>query len=61
MGIFDKARELAEKAEELAAEHADQVEDGIDKAAGLIADKVGHADQVDKAADAIKERIPGEK
>ena len=61
MGIFDKAKELAEQAEKLAAEHADQVEGGIDKAAGLIADKVGHADQVEKVADALKERLPDEK
>lgn len=58
MGIFDKAKELADKAQELAAEHADQVESGVDKAADLVADKLGHADQVDKVAEAIKERIP---
>jgi hypothetical protein len=58
MGIFDKAKELADKAEELASEHADQIEGGVDKAAGLIEGKVGHADQIDKVADAIKEHIP---
>ena len=58
MGIFDKAKELADKAEELAAEHADQVESGVDKAAGLIAGKVGHADEVEKVAEAIKEHVP---
>ena len=49
MGLFDKARKLAE-------EHADQVGDAIDKVADVVDDKTGgkYADKIDKGAEAAK-------
>lgn len=38
MGMFDKFKE---KAEDLAEEHGDKIEDAIDKAAGIADDKTG--------------------
>jgi hypothetical protein len=51
MGFLDKAKDLAAKAEELAGEHADQVKQGIDKAADLADKATGgkYSDQIDKA------------
>ncbi len=49
MGLFDKAKELAD-------EHADKVEDAIDKVADVVDEKTGgkFADQIDKGAEAAK-------
>ena len=49
MGLFDKAKKLAE-------EHADQVEQAIDKVADVVDDKTGgkYADKIDKGAEAAK-------
>lgn len=49
MGLFDKAKDLA-------AEHADKIEDAIDKAAEVVDDKTGgkHAERIDKGAQTVK-------
>jgi hypothetical protein len=49
MGLFDRAKKLAE-------EHADKVEQAIDKVADVVDDKTGgkYADQIDKGAEAAK-------
>ncbi len=49
MGLFDKAKELA-------GQHADKVEDAIDKAADLVDEKTGgkYGDKIDKGAEAAK-------
>jgi hypothetical protein len=52
--------ELAAKAENLAKEHSQQVDDAIDKAAGLLGGKFGHAAQVEQGAEKLKGLIPGE-
>jgi hypothetical protein len=49
MGLFDKAKQLADQ-------HADKVEDAIDKAADAVDEKTGgkYAEHIDKGADAAK-------
>ena len=49
MGLFDKAKELAE-------EHADKVEQAIDKVADVVDEKTGgkYAEQIEKGVDAAK-------
>ena len=49
MGLFDRAKELADK-------HADKVEGAIDKVADVVDEKTGgkYGDQVDKGAEAAK-------
>jgi hypothetical protein len=46
--------DLKGKAEALLGEHADQVEDGIDKLADVAGKKFGHAGQIDQAAEKLK-------
>lgn len=56
MGIFDQAREFADK-------HADKIKQGIDKAGDAIDQRTGgqHAGHVDRAQDFLKDKIgPGE-
>jgi antitoxin protein of toxin-antitoxin system len=55
MGLFDKARKLAE-------EHADKVEQAIDKVADVVDDKTGgkYADKIDKGAEAAKNALAGD-
>ncbi len=52
MSMFDKAKDLL-------GEHADQVDDGIDKLGDLIDEKTGgeHAGQVDAAQEKLKEQL----
>lgn len=59
MGLFDKLKGKTSDLKDAAADHADQIEDGIDKAAGLIDDKTGgkHTDQIDKAAAKAKDVV----
>lgn len=47
---------LGDKAKDLLEEHADKVDDGIDKVADLVDEKTGgkFADAVDKVQDAAK-------
>lgn len=41
MGLFDEAKELAAKAQELGAEHQDQVKQGVDKAEAFADERTG--------------------
>lgn len=45
--------DLKDKAQDFVGEHADSIKDGLDKAGDFVADKIGHADTVDKVEDAI--------
>ena len=47
MGILDKLKGLVRG-------HKKEVEEGIDKAADVAKDKIGHDKEVDQAADAAK-------
>lgn len=50
MGILDKVKGLVSGREK-------QVEQGVDKTADVVKDKVGHDEKVDKAADTIKDKL----
>lgn len=54
MGIFDKAQDLAEQ-------HPDQVDQGIEKAGDAVDERTGgkYAEQVDKGQDAARARLGG--
>jgi hypothetical protein len=52
---FDQLKNQAEK---LAGEHSDQVDQGVDKAADLAKDKLGHENEVDQAAAKLKDLLP---
>lgn len=60
MGIGD----IVNKAKDLAADHPDQVDQGIDKAGDAFDARTGgtHVSEVDKAQEAVKDRLgqPGE-
>lgn len=53
MSFLDKAKDLAGKAEELAKDHPDQLDAGIDKAGDLVGKVTGGRfdDQLDSLAD----------
>lgn len=55
MGIGD----FVDKAKDLAAEHKDKVEEGIDKAADMVDEKTGgkYSDQVDTGAEKAKDLL----
>jgi len=52
--------DITDKAKGLLEEHADKVDEGIDKAAELADDKTGgkYSDQIDTAADKLKDVLP---
>ena len=52
MGLFDKAKDLAQ-------DHADKLDGVIDKAAEVVDEKTGgkHSDKIDKAADAARKAL----
>ncbi len=52
MSMFDKAKDLL-------GEHADKVDEGIDKVGDLVDDKTGgeHAEHVDTAQEKLKEEL----
>lgn len=54
--------DIADKAKDLISGNADKVDEGIDKAADLVDEKTGgkYTEQVDAAAEKLKEVIPGE-
>lgn len=57
--LFDKAKDVAQKAGDFAKEHTDQISTGIDKA-GDLADKATggrFADQVDAVRDKAQEAV----
>ena len=57
MGIGD----FVDKAKDLAGQHPDQVDQGIDMVGDAADQRTGgqHAEQVDKAQDAVRERLGG--
>lgn len=59
MGLMDEAKELAEKAKDLAAGHEDQAKAALDKAGDLIDEKTGdkYKDQVDKGQEFVGEKL----
>jgi hypothetical protein len=59
MGLLDKLKGLAGKAEDLVEEHDDKILDGIDKAADLADDKTKgkHTDKIDKGADKARDAV----
>jgi hypothetical protein len=50
---------LKDKAEQLADEHSEQIEQGLDKAGDAAAAKFGHEEQIDEGVDKLKGLIPG--
>lgn len=60
MGFMDSVKGLVAKGQELASEHSDQVQDVIDKAAGIADEKTGrkYSEHIDKAAEAAKKAVP---
>jgi hypothetical protein len=50
---------LREKAEELAEQHADQIDKGLDQAARMAGKKYGHGQQFEQAADKLEEMVTG--
>lgn len=69
MGLFDKAKDLADehgdKIEDLAAEHGDKVADAVDQATDLADEKTGgrfgeHLDKVDEAAEGLIDKLDGD-
>jgi MT0933-like antitoxin protein len=46
--------ELKQQAEKLAHDHSGEIEQGVEKAADVVKDKVGHEDQVDEAVKKIE-------
>ena len=59
MGLMDNFDNVADKAKDLASEHSDKVNEGVDKAAEFIGDKTGgkFGDQIDMGADKLKEQL----
>lgn len=57
MGIGD----FVDKAKDLAGQHPDQVDQGIDKVGDAVDQRTGgqHAEQVDRAQDAARDRLAG--
>lgn len=52
---------FADKAKEMAGEHPEQVDQGIEKAGDAVDDRTGgeHAEQVDRAQDAARDQLGG--
>lgn len=63
MGLLDDAKvklgAAVEKAKVVAEEHADQIDDGIDKLAGFVDQRTGgrHTPKIDKAADQARKLV----
>jgi hypothetical protein len=51
--------EIKNKALDLAEQHHEQVDKGVDAAADFVAGKFGHEEQVDSVAEKIKDILPG--
>lgn len=51
--------EIKNKALDLAEEHHDKVDQGIDAAANFASQKFGHDEQIDSVAEKIKDMLPG--
>jgi hypothetical protein len=59
MGIFDDAKELAEKAKDLADGHQDQAKAALEKAGDLVDEKTGdkYKDKVDQAQQFVEDKL----
>ncbi|MGH3714804.1 MAG: antitoxin [Micromonosporaceae bacterium] len=57
MGLMDNLGEYADKAKDLAGDHPDKVNEGLDKAADMIGEKTGDqiGDQIDMGAEKAKD------
>lgn len=65
MGMFDKLKDVAEKAKGVAGQHADKIDPLVDKAGDTFDEKTGgkYSGHVDSAQDAAKKKLreqPGE-
>lgn len=58
MSFFDN---IMDKAEDLAAEHGDKIEQGIDKLADVVDEKTDgeHSDKIDTGAEKAKDFVEG--
>lgn len=58
MGFLDN---LKDKAEDLAEEHGDKIEGGIDKVADIVDDKTGgkYSDKIESGAEKAKDVVEG--
>lgn len=58
MGLGD----IVNKAKDLASDHPEQVDQGIDKLGDAVDQRTGgtHASQVDQAQEAVRERLDGQ-
>ncbi|KAA3640588.1 MAG: antitoxin [Armatimonadetes bacterium] len=61
MGFMDSVKGMVSKGKDLAGDHADKVQDGIDKAADVADDKTGgkYSDQIDSGAEKAKDFVEG--
>ena len=61
MGFLDDAKKLAEQAQDLAAEHTDEVKQGLDKLEGFADDATGgkFSDQITSAGDQAAKFVDG--
>ena len=59
MGLFDKLKKGKGQVADLAQEHDEQIDAGIDKVADVIDDKTGHkhTDTIDSAAEKAKDAV----
>jgi ABC-type transporter Mla subunit MlaD len=59
MGLLDKLKGSKSKASKKVAEHEEQIDSSIDKAADFADDKTGakHSDKIDTAADKAKDAV----
>jgi len=62
VSLVDQIKGWLGKGKQVAAEHKPQVDDAIDKAAGIVDDKTGgkHTDKIEKAQDAAKKALGGQ-
>ena len=61
MGFLDDAKKLAEQAQDLAAEHSDEVKQGLDKVEDLADQATGgrFSDQIDSVGDSAAGFVDG--
>ena len=61
MGLADNLGGLGDKAQDLAGQHADKIDQGIEKGGDFVDEKTcgEHAEHVDKAQDFAGERLGG--
>ena len=61
MGLFDKAKDLADQGMDAVADNKDTVKDGIDKGADFARDKTGgkYDDHIDTGVEKAKDVVDG--